>query len=388
MKKRIAIIASVCLVLAALSVLLISCGGNKDDSEAPAPTEAVQESSTEHTHSWGEWVIVEQPTCLLQGLAERQCSCGEKETKTQAKLDHYSDTWVIDKEPTLRERGRKHQVCSFCKIPFNTKNISKLGVTFLPAITDVYQDPYRPNYELADCRHLEGKPVVVLLFIDDDESNWTGEEVSAFTQKQVIPALDYLEENAKKWDVELDFVVESYSTALSGYEIKYEGTVNPNLSNGGSTKDVLDKAAEDIGCKSNWGIYSYYKSKHPNDDIIFLNLLNKDGRSYTRHAISTGYSKYAEHSVIFADYLGGSPDNLIDGERSSTIAHEILHLFGAEDYYTSLERELLAKEKYPNDIMLWQSYDIEDNLIGDCTAFSIGWTDTVPEVCYNDKWWS
>ena len=260
-------------------------------------------------------------------------------------------------------------------------------VNLLPGITDLHQDQYRPYYELANCRTLKNNPIVVLIFIDDNESHWTKEEVLEFTQEHILVGLDYLEKNAKKWNVNLDFTVESYSTQKNGYKIKYEGRVNPNLHNGGSTKDVLDKAAQDIGYESNWALYSYYKSKYPNDDIIFLNFLNKAGKSYTRHAISTGYLEYSEHCVIFADYLGSSPDERSNGSRASTIVHEVLHLFGAEDYYTSRSREQLANKKYPNDIMLWQYDDIEDNLIGDCTAFSVGWINVPPEVCFDPRWW-
>ncbi len=362
------------LTLMILSIVLISCNN-------------VGTSSTQHTHEWGEWTIVNKATCVSEGRSERVCACGEKDIKILQTVAHTSEVWIIDKEATRGESGKKHQICSVCNKTFNQKTIPALAVTLLPGITDVHQDQFRPYYELANCRNLEGNPVVVLIFIDDNESYWTKDEVSTFTEEHILVGLDYLEENAKQWGGHLDFVIESYSTQLSGYEIKYEGIVNPNLYNGGSTKDVLDKAAADIGYGSNWELYSYYKSKYPNDDIIFLNLLNKSGRSYTRNAISTGYSEYSEHCVIFADYLGSSSGMRKDGSRASTVAHEILHLFGAEDYYLSLSRENLANKKYPNDIMLWQYDNIQDNSIGDHTAFSVGWTDVVPDVCYDYRWW-
>ena len=160
-----------------------------------------------------------------------------------------------------------------------------------------------------------------------------------------------------------------------------------NLDRDGSTKDALDQVAADIGCDSGWDLYSYYKSKYPDDDIIFLCLLNASGKSYTRHSISTGYLEYAEHSILFADSYGAPAGSRKEGSRAAVVAHEILHLFGAEDYYTSLSRERLAMELYPDDIMLWQYDDIQSNALGDCTAYSVGWTDKAPSVCYNSKWW-
>lgn len=377
MRKRFLLGMMLCLFVLLFSFVCMSCsrGGAAAESE-----------TTHHAHEWGDWTVVREATCVSEGRSERVCVCGGKDSQILPTVDHESGEWVIDKEATLKERGKKHQVCSVCDTILQEQEIPTVTVERLPGITDEYQDPLRPAYELANCRKLAGTPVVVLIFLDDNESRWEKDEVLAFTEEHVLVGLDYLEKNAQKWGVELDFVVESYATSLSGYEIKYEGTVNPNLHNGGSTKDVLDHAAADIGCKDNWELYSYYKSQYPNDDIIFLNFLNKPGISYTRNAISAGYLEYTEHCVLFADLLGGSSVRK-DGSRASTIAHEILHLFGAEDYYVTLSREILANQAYPHDIMLWQYERIRENTLGDCTAYSVGWTDEAPAVCYDDRWW-
>lgn len=339
------------------------------------------------THTWSEWTTVEQPTCVSNGKAQRVCVCGKKERKELPVTEHTGGEWIIDQKATFEQNGKKHQLCSVCRTNLHEAVIPALSLTVLPAITDEFQNELRPNYALGNCRKLEGNPVVVLLFIDDNESSWSKKEILTFTQKHILVGLDYLEANAKTWGVDLDFIVESYSTPLSGFELKYEGTVIKNLLINGSSKDVLDQAAVDIGFQSNWELYSYYKEKYPNDDIIFLNFLNKSGKSYARHAISTGYFEYSEHCVIFADYLGYFFHSRPNGSRASTVAHEILHLFGAEDFYSSTSREKIAEQTYPNDIMLHQYDDIESNKIGDCTAFSIGWTNTTPRVCFRAEWW-
>ena len=344
-------------------------------------------TTTSHIHEWGEFTVTKEATCLSEGQAERICVCGENDIKILNTFEHKGEYWIVDQEATYQKSQRKHQICSVCKTVFNESTIPFGKVTRLPGVMDTDQDELRPNYELANCRRLENTPVVVLLFIDDDESHWTYDEAVSFLDKQILPGLHYLEDNAQKWGVSLDFTIETYATSFGTYTLSYDGTVNKNLLIGGSTKDVLDQAASDLGYDSNWDFYSYYKSIYPEDEIIFLNFLNKSGKSYARHAISTGYLEYSEHCVIFADYLGSSPEMRKDGSRAATIAHELLHLFGAEDYYDSQSREALANQYYPDDIMLWQYDKIEDNVIGDCTAFSVGWTDTIPKVCYDDKWW-
>lgn len=253
----------------------------------------------------------------------------------------------------------------------------------LPEIIDTYQEEYRPNYMLGNCRNLKGNPLVVLLFIDDDESSWSAEQVTEYTNKHVNVGLQYLEDKAKEWNVDLNFTVKSYSTPLSEYTLKYEGSVIRDLRISGSSKDVLDQAARDMGYPSNWELYSKFKTEHGgNDDVIFLTFINKAGKSYTRHFISTGRTSYSEHCVLFSDYLEG--DSF--GCRASTVAHELLHLFGAEDFYNGY-REFLAYQIYPKDIMLWMPTDAYENEIGDFTAYTLGWTDTIPQICYNEYWW-
>ena len=254
----------------------------------------------------------------------------------------------------------------------------------LPAIIDTYQEEYRPYYLLGNCKNLKGNPLVVLLFVDDDESNWSAEEVTEYTDKYVKEGLAYLEDKAKEWGVYLNFTVKSYSTPLSDYTLRYDGSVIKDLRINGSSKDVLDQAAYDMGYSSNWELYSKFRTEHKNndDDVIFLTFLNKAGKSYTRHMISTGQTSYSEHCVIFSDYLEG--DSF--GCKASTVAHELLHLFGAEDFYDGC-REILAYKTYPKDIMLWMPTEAYENEIGDFTAYTVGWTDTTPQICYNEYWW-
>ena len=44
-------------------------------------------SACGHEHKFGEWTILKEATCIEDGLKERACSCGEKETETIPKID-------------------------------------------------------------------------------------------------------------------------------------------------------------------------------------------------------------------------------------------------------------------------------------------------------------
>ena len=236
---------------------------------------------------------------------------------------------------------------------------------------------YRPSYRRGICRNFSGTPVVVLLFMDDDESFWTEDEVHTFTNESVMPALDFLKREAAFWNVELDFVLESYSTPTTGYTIDFFG-VMPTTSKEAVKEDAFEQAAGDLGFASDWIFYSYLQSQYPTQDIVFLTIFNKDGRSFTvQH--KTGYHRGGEHCVIYSGYASYS---------APMVAHEILHLFGAEDLYAenaSVEIEEITKKEFPNDIM-WTYLDDWGNQVEAYTAYAVGWTSEIPEVCYLEEW--
>ena len=327
--------------------------------------------------------------CLILNLSacvKENTTTNENISQTVSNTDTSSQqnntsSLTNSKAPTTPEKSKKPSNSSV-NTPTSQPDTPKENF-ILPAIVDTYQEKYRPNYLLGNCKKLKGNPLVVLLFIDDDESSWSANEVTEYTNEYIKEGLAYLEDKAKEWDVDLKFTIKSYSTPLSDYTLKYEGTVIKDLRINGSSKDVLEQAAHDMGYSSNWELYSKFKTERKSDDdVIFLTFLNKAGKSYARHIISTGQTSNSEHCVIFSSYLEGESY----GCKASTVAHEVLHLFGAEDYYDGY-RELLATALYPKDVMLWMPKEAYENEIGEFTAYTIGWTDTIPQICYNEYWW-
>ncbi len=254
--------------------------------------------------------------------------------------------------------------------------------------TDLYYDELRPWYNIGYNKQLRGTPIIYAIFMDDDESSWDTASIESFLSNEIDPAVAFLEDEAKKWGVSLDLSVRSFATTLNqGYTFKYEGIVNRNLRENPSTKDVLIKAAADFGYSSEEALQEAVSASHGGKEIIFLCLFNKDGTCYTRNQITNGSTTLVEEVVFFRFPLN-TPEWIVKkGQRASVVAHEILHAFGAEDFYITTSRENLAEQYYPNDIMLWQYTDISQNKLGDCVAYSVGWTNTVPEVCRNDEWW-
>jgi len=248
-------------------------------------------------------------------------------------------------------------------------------------------EQYRAHYGLGTCHSLEGKQTVVLFFMDDDESAWNQSEVIEFTKKRVFPALSFLQDQAKQWGVELSFEIKRYSSALSGgLDMVYHGTVIKDLSISGSTKDLPKQAAAILGFDSELEMLAALMEEYGNDNIIPLMLIDKDGLAYARNQLSEKIVDHVEHAVIFSDPLGYETGSWL-WSVSATIAHEILHLFGAEDYYKPYNRLVLAEKFYINDIMLLDSRRLSQLNIGTYTGYCIGWTDQIPEICYNKKWY-
>ena len=78
-----------------------------ETSKVPVSTEAP------HTHLFGEWTVVTKATCTQEGLEERYCSCGEKESKATDVRPHSYDAVVTD--PTCTAGGYTTYTCSECR---------------------------------------------------------------------------------------------------------------------------------------------------------------------------------------------------------------------------------------------------------------------------------
>ena len=98
-------------------------------TEAPEVTTEAPEETTEppHVHSFGAWNTVKTATCTEEGISERTCVCGEKETAPIAKTEHYGDTWIYDKHPSCTEDGSRHIECLVCKAILSTETLPALG---------------------------------------------------------------------------------------------------------------------------------------------------------------------------------------------------------------------------------------------------------------------
>lgn len=161
------------LAVMALLILAVCAVGNLPEND-PDPTTTAQPI---HTHTYGDWEQIAPAGCTETGLAERSCSCGEKEQQAipatghtdvtdeaveatctgsgltegkhcsvcdeilvpqteVASNGHTEGAWITDSEPTCTAEGSKHRVCSVCDTTIRTATIPANGHTEGDWITD------------------------------------------------------------------------------------------------------------------------------------------------------------------------------------------------------------------------------------------------------------
>ncbi len=253
-----------------------------------------------------------------------------------------------------------------------------------PIVVTPVIDETRKGYNNGSCYNMEKDLCYFIVHLDDQESSWNETEKSKFMENKFLVSLNYLSRKASEYSVTLCTEYEIYP-ADNNTKVTYNGIVDTDVVTNGIQSDILNQIAKAMGYSSPDEMDSSLKNEMNVNQIAYLFVLNKDGRSY-KYSYITDDSKKIEFCVFFDDTIKANANTCC-----STIAHEILHLFGAEDFYDPYgempQREKLAKQLYPDDIMLTLVNNVNDAKIGSYTAYSIGWINTLPEECNVDEWW-
>jgi hypothetical protein len=191
---------------------------------------------------------------------------------------------------------------------------------------------------------------------------------------QIRPGLDFLEAQAKEYGKSLTIHTKGYSTVPSKYsqqlDLIYDGTVISGDSHMGKYEmlSYFDAA----------GIFGV-DADAPLGCAAILTVVDKEGVSYAYQETNDEKNFGTELAIVFTNYPGLHIDFDDNTVMAATVAHEILHIFGAKDLY---EPELLAEYaeyKYLRDIMLYAD-NIKRAQIDKFTAYCIGWLDEAPEI--------
>ncbi len=102
-----------------------------------------------HTHTFGEWQVLNPATCSAEGLKGRDClECPEYERETIAKIDHVYEESKVIAVATCTSNGSKLLVCKHCK-DVTTEGIPSVDHTMENGVCKVcnYQEELK-NYSL------------------------------------------------------------------------------------------------------------------------------------------------------------------------------------------------------------------------------------------------
>ena len=141
----------------------------------------------EHTHAYSSWVVVDEPTCTKEGLRERTCSCGEKETEQIAALDHTPGEAVRENEiaATCTEAGSYEEVvyCTVCEEEVSRKTVEVAPLDHTPG------EAVKENEKAPTCTEKGSYEEAVYCTVCEEEERTCSR--CQETETQTIDALDH-----------------------------------------------------------------------------------------------------------------------------------------------------------------------------------------------------
>lgn len=216
----------------------------------------------------------------------------------------------------------------------------------------------RSSYNLGSAKILEGENIIVSLFVDSKDFRWTYKKKNE-TLSMLTDACDYLKEQASEYGKDVSFIYkwdEDFSLLKTA---RFD--CNPDSE---EFEDELDLQF-DYWTKTKID-YDALLRRYNADNIFTMMFFGVEGRSFA--VCYDGIDNTKESIIIFGSSL------------AAEYAHEILHLYGAHDYYKGAEYTddvvNVIKKKYPDDIMLTISFSKKiTNTVSNLTAYHLGWID-------------
>jgi hypothetical protein len=211
-------------------------------------------------------------------------------------------------------------------------------------------------------RRLRGKVALLVVFLKRTPGDWPDERKQA-CYRAINESQTFLQKEAGKFHAPLE---------LTGYHFEVSVPANADPKDGFRLiKDYFQ--AEDME-----SLQKSYEQMLQADEAAFLLLFDDDGRSFAVKQDKCDPYASQELSVIF--FVGDD-----EKELSFAMTHELLHQFGAVDFYFP-ERVRQTAERYlPDNVMRSRCYVVDD-----LTAFLVGWRETLSAyvLCFlQDTMW-
>jgi len=241
-------------------------------------------------------------------------------------------------------------------------------------------DSFANTWNVGSAKKLSGKIYVLEVWLTSPGTAWNKGDMGN-VQYKINNALAWLQRMAARYSVKVEFEQGSYygdggGVVMDNLPKSYDDCANQPL--------LLPRALKVIGYADAIQCYNRLKEISGIDNIMVIIIINNDGWSNanqfsTFHATNHFRDYYLESVNLFLTD-DGTPTS------GATIAHEMLHLFGAWDMYedeAGHDAGKWATFNYPNEIMLQVTSQLDDLTISPLTAWLVGLTSE-----YHDWYWN
>ena len=226
---------------------------------------------------------------------------------------------------------------------------------------------------MGTAKKLEGKTYVLLIFVSYPGTEWNQVNINSVVG-QVYAATSWLTKTAAKYGTKAEF--EIYS--LGNYE---NDGMRITMAAPALSTTLVDDAMVAAGYPRNYDFEKYVRENTDCNNCLVLVCSNEVGRCFA--VTHTKELSDWNRTYIGSDYkLEGCIiylTSIYDGSLvwSSTIAHEMLHCFGAWDLYdvygtNSYEKNTLLEQYFSNSIMRTIAYNIDTLVLDDMSAYLVG----------------
>lgn len=231
------------------------------------------------------------------------------------------------------------------------------------------------------CGKMTGSVEVLAVFVDLPDAPWTDMDI-ARKRMVVCRALRGLEREAAGYGAQVAFSLTTYRSRADHMLEMGADTANAWIEGVIRATAPTEKTPAPAGKDASWrnaflgktppaarsagDVYTVKtlprmeSGKEGYGGRPLMMLQNKPGRAWAR----SNWGSKPEIAFIFQD------------DSAGVVRHELLHLFGAEDYYHVPVVKEAVKEHLPTSIMLSSR---DDNRVDPLTAYLVGWVGELTE---------
>ena len=232
----------------------------------------------------------------------------------------------------------------------NTTTAAATTTTTAATTTQYVPKPYNfmQDMNLGSSKRLTGDVALVVVMVDDDGSTWTDKDIKEFKKDQERQVKELMTQ-AKEYGVDLD-------VELSFTQCTVTGTFDRT-----DYSWWVSRAVGQTEYQYHYNMPKKIKEKFDCDEVAIVFATNRSGRSFAIQAMDD-YVYDLEYVILYKN------------DSDYALNHELLHLFGAQDFYYPKDVYNAATKYFPDSIML-----NSENQVDDFTAYLVGWTDELTD---------